>query len=136
SSQRRFAQLKARRPDLRFKELRGNVDTRLRRLDEGNYDALLLACAGLIRLGLQDRISLPIPTDEMLPAVGQGAIGIETRVDNLRVIEAVKNLEHEATRVACLAERSLLRNLGGGCQFPIAAHGVVQDSELRLDALV
>jgi hydroxymethylbilane synthase len=136
SSQRRFAQLKSMRPDLEFKELRGNVDTRLRKLDEGRYDALILACAGLSRLGLQDRIALRIPPDEMLPAVGQGAIGIETCLDNVPVVDVVIKLEHAQTRIACLAERALLRNLGGGCQFPIAAHGVVEGRQLRLDGLV
>jgi hydroxymethylbilane synthase len=136
SSQRRFAQLKSKRPDLEFKELRGNVDTRLRKLDDGQYDALILACAGLIRLGLEERIALRISADEMLPAVGQGAIGIETRTDNPTAIDAVQKLEDQETRIACLAERSLLRNLGGGCQFPIAAHAVVAGAELRLDALV
>jgi len=136
SSQRRFAQLKSKRSDLQFKELRGNVDTRLRKLDEGQYDALLLACAGLIRLGLESRIALHIPTTEMIPAVGQGAIGIETRADQSSVIEAVSRLEHVPTSIACRAERSLLRTLGGGCQFPIAAHGVVAGDELKLDGLV
>jgi hydroxymethylbilane synthase len=136
SSQRRFAQLKAKRPDLEFKELRGNVDTRLRKLDEGQYDALILACAGLKRLGLEGRIALHISAAEMLPAVGQGAIGIETRKDDVTAIEAVQKLEDRETRIACLAERSLLRNLGGGCQFPIAAHGVITGTELRLEALV
>jgi hydroxymethylbilane synthase len=136
SSQRRFAQLKARRPDIQFKEIRGNVDTRLRKLDEGDYDALLLASAGLIRLGLRDRIALHVPIKEMLPAVGQGAIGIETRADNEAAVEAVRKLQHGPTRIACLAERSLLRELGGGCQFPIAAHGMVQDNEIQLEALV
>ncbi|HEY6805938.1 MAG TPA: hydroxymethylbilane synthase [Pyrinomonadaceae bacterium] len=136
SSQRRFAQLKAKRPDIQFKEIRGNVDTRLRKLDDGNYDALILASAGLIRLGLRERIALHISIEEMLPAVGQGAIGIETRADNEVAVEAVRKLQHEPTRIACLAERSLLRQLGGGCQFPIAAHGMVQDNELQLEALV
>jgi hydroxymethylbilane synthase len=136
SSQRRFAQLKSKRPDLQFKEVRGNVDTRLKKLDEGQYDALLLACAGLVRLGLEDRIALHISTNEMIPAVGQGAIGIEARSDNMLAIEAVKECDHEPTRIACLAERSFLRTLGGGCQFPIAAHAIVEDDKLRLDGLV
>ena len=136
SSQRRLAQLRARRPDIIFKELRGNVDTRIRKLDEGQYDALILASAGLERLGLEHRISLHIPVEDMLPAVGQGAIAIETRVDDELVVSAVKKLDHHETRVACLAERELLRSLGGGCQFPIAAHAIVKNDRLQLEALV
>jgi hydroxymethylbilane synthase len=136
SSQRRLAQLRAKRPDVTVRDLRGNVDTRIRKLDEGQYDALILAAAGLRQLGLQNRISFAIPTDEMLPAVGQGAIAVETRSDDEFAIAAVRKLDHAGTRVACLAERSLLRSLGGGCQFPIAAHGVFTSEQLRLDALV
>ena len=136
SSQRRLAQLKSRRPDLVIKDLRGNVDTRIRKLDEGQYDALILASAGLKRLGLQHRISLAISIDEMLPAVGQGAIAIETRSDNELAVQSVRKLEHHETRLACLAERAFLRTLGGGCQFPIAAHGVVNGQELQLEGLV
>jgi len=136
SSQRRLAQLKSKRPDIVVNDLRGNVDTRIRKLDEGQYDALILASAGLLRLGLQDRISLAISTQEMLPAVGQGAIGIETRKENESAVEAVRKLEHRETRIACLAERALLRGLGGGCQLPIAAYAVVSGQELRLEALV
>ncbi|PYS72464.1 MAG: hydroxymethylbilane synthase [Acidobacteria bacterium] len=136
SSPRRLAQLKSLRPDLDVKDLRGNVDTRLRKLDEGEYDALLLASAGLIRLGLENRISLAIATDEMLPAVGQGAIAIETRAGDEFTTDKVSQLNHEATRIACLAERALLRTLGGGCQFPIAAHAVVDNGQLHLQGLV
>ncbi len=136
SSPRRLAQLKSRRPDVTVTDLRGNVDTRIRKLDEGQYDALILAAAGLERLGLQDRISLAISTEEMLPAVGQGAIAIETRADDTFVIDTVSKLDHLVTRIACLAERSLLRCLGGGCQFPIAAHAVVINHEVRLEGLV
>jgi hydroxymethylbilane synthase len=136
SSPRRLAQLKQLRPDLVFTELRGNVDTRLRKLDEGQYDALVLACAGLRRLGLENRISAAVPTDQMLPAVGQGAIGIETRTNDAETVAAVSKLDHKFTRLACIAERSLLRGLGGGCQLPIAAHAVVRDKQIRLDGLV
>jgi len=136
SSQRRLAQLKVLRPDIVVKDVRGNVDTRLRKLDEGQYDALILASAGLRRLGLQARISAAISTDEMLPAVGQGAVAIETRSDNEFAISMVSKLDHEETRIACLAERALLRTLGGGCQFPIAAHAVVYNRELRLEGVV
>jgi hydroxymethylbilane synthase len=136
SSQRRLAQLKALRRDVVVKDLRGNVDTRLRKLDEGQYDALILASAGLRRLGLQNRISVAISTAEMLPAVGQGAIAIETRAGNEVAVEIVTKLNHEETRYACIAERALLRRLGGGCQFPIAAHGVVNRRQLNLSGLV
>jgi len=136
SSPRRFAQLKHLRSDLVFKDLRGNVDTRLRKLDEGQYDALVLACAGLRRLGLEDRISAPLPASQMLPAVGQGALGIETRVDDADTIDAVSKLDHKFTRLACMAERAFLRSLGGGCQLPIAAYAVVREKRIRLDGLV
>ncbi|HLN99784.1 MAG TPA: hydroxymethylbilane synthase [Pyrinomonadaceae bacterium] len=136
SSPRRLAQLKYLRSDLSIKDLRGNVDTRLRKLDEGQYDALVLACAGLRRLGLADRISAPLPAAEMLPAVGQGALGLETRADDEAAIEAVRKLDHKFTRLACIAERAFLRALGGGCQLPIAAHAVVREKRIRLDGLV
>lgn len=136
SSPRRLAQLRHLRPDLEIKDLRGNVDTRLRKLDEGQYDAVILAAAGLNRLGLKQRISLPIPTNQMLPAVGQGAIGIETRAADESVRGIVNSLEHEETRIACIAERSLLRALGGGCLLPIAAHAMASGEELNIDGLV
>ncbi len=136
SSQRRLSQLKALRGDVVVTDLRGNVDTRIRKLDEGQYDAVILATAGLVRLGLQDRISARISVTEMLPAVGQGAVAIETRSDNEFAVEATQKLDHPHTRHACLAERSFLRSLGGGCQFPIAAHAIVDGDSLRLDGLV
>jgi hydroxymethylbilane synthase len=136
SSQRRLAQLKALRNDVLVRDLRGNVDTRIRKLDEGQYDAVILASAGLVRLGLQDRISARIAISEMLPAVGQGAIAIETRRLNEFAVENVSRLDHRETRLACLAERAFLRGLGGGCQFPIAAHAVLDGDVLQLDGLV
>ncbi len=136
SSPRRLAQLKHLRPDLNFKDLRGNVDTRLRKLDAGEYDAIILAVAGLRRLGLGHRINAAIAPSKMLPAVGQGALGIETRINDERTVGLVKLLEHAPTRAACTAERALLYALGGGCQVPIAAHAVVHDEHLRLEALV
>ena len=136
SSQRRLAQLRCWRDDLVIKDLRGNVDTRIRKLDEGQYDAVILASAGLVRLGLQDRISLRIPIDQMLPAVGQGAIAIETRSDDNFTREATRKLDHRETRLACLAERAFLRGLGGGCQLPIAGHARVEGELLKLDGLV
>lgn len=136
SSPRRLAQLKYLRPDLVIHDVRGNVDTRLRKLDEGQYDALLLACAGLRRLKLENRISAALTTQEMLPAVGQGALAIEVRKEDQLTIDIISRLDHKFTRVACVAERALLRVLGGGCQLPIAAHAVVREKRIRLDGLV
>src|ERR1044072_4635607 len=136
SSPRRLSQLKGQRGDVVVKDLRGNVDTRIRKLDEGQYDAVILATAGLVRLGLQERISARISVTEMLPAVGQGAVAIETLSDNAFAVEATSKLDHHFTRLACLAERSFLRSLGGGCQLPIAAHAVVDGESLKLDGLV
>jgi hydroxymethylbilane synthase len=136
SSPRRLSQLKHLRPRLTIKELRGNVDTRLRKLDAGEYDAVLLASAGLRRLGLAHRISSHIEIEEMLPAVGQGALAIETRSDDEETVSMLALLEDQQTRAACTAERALLRALGGGCQLPIAAHALVQDESLRLHGLV
>jgi hydroxymethylbilane synthase len=136
SSQRRLAQLKGLRRDVTVTDLRGNVDTRIRKLDEGQYDAVILASAGLLRLGLEDRISARIPITEMLPAVGQGAIAIETRSDDEFTVETTSKLDHHETRVACLAERAFLRGLGGGCQLPIAANATIDGDVLTLDGLV
>lgn len=136
SSQRRFSQLRALRDDLVVKDLRGNVDTRVRKLDEGQYDALILASAGLIRLGLRERISAAVSISEILPAVGQGAIAIETRDDDEVAIAATSKLNHRETELACRAERAFLRGLGGGCLFPIAAHAVVEGELLKIEGLV
>lgn len=137
SSLRRQAQLLARRPDLQLADLRGNVGTRLQRLAEGRYDAVILAAAGLVRLGFESRIVQRIPTDVMLPAVGQGALGIEIREQDAATREAVQVLAHHATWRACEAERAFLHGLGGGCQVPIAAHAVVDnEGRLRLRGLV
>jgi hydroxymethylbilane synthase len=136
SSPRRLAQLKHLRNDLVFKELRGNVDTRLRKLDDGEYDVLVLACAGLRRLGLENRISAALSSEQMLPSPGQGAIAIEARADDVDTIALIGRLEHKFTRLACSAERAFLRSLGGGCQLPIAAYAVVRDKKIRLHGLV
>lgn len=136
SSQRRLAQLKYLRRDVVVNDLRGNVDTRLRKLDEGQYDALILAAAGLRRLELGSRINALIPISEMVPAVGQGALAIETRASNDGVIEIARTLDHQPTHIACTAERAFLRALGGGCQLPIAGYAVDSDGQLLLEGLV
>lgn len=136
SSPRRLAQLKFLRRDVVCKELRGNVDTRVRKLDEGQYDGLVLAAAGLRRLGLDGRISALIRIDEMLPAVGQGALAVETRIDDPPTIEIVSALNHAPTETACLSERAFLRTLGGGCQLPIAAYAVASQNQLDLEGLI
>lgn len=136
SSPRRLAQLKHARGDLRITELRGNVDTRLRKLDEGGYDAIVLASAGLRRMNLHARISLAIPAAEMLPAIGQAALGIEARLDDEEARRLALALDDAATHRAVNAERSLLRHLGGGCQLPIAGFAETHDSQLYLRGLV
>ncbi|MDX9739859.1 MAG: hydroxymethylbilane synthase [Gammaproteobacteria bacterium] len=136
SSLRRQAQLQALRPDLRIVSLRGNVGTRLRRLDEGEYDAIILACAGLIRLGLGARIRQTLGPGICLPAIGQGAIGIECRSDDARVNELVAVLDHAPTHVCVTAERALNTRLEGGCQVPIAAHATLDGDRVHLAALV
>src|SRR6267378_3626617 len=118
SSLRRTSQLRRLRPDLEIESVRGNVDTRLRKLDEGQYTAIVLAAAGLTRLGWANRIAESLPPEVMCPAVGQGALAIETRVGD-NVCQA---LDHAATRAAVTAERAVLRSLGGGCLTPIGAH--------------
>jgi hydroxymethylbilane synthase len=136
SSLRRQAQLLAARPDLRITTLRGNVDTRLRRLDAGDMDAIVLACAGLIRLGLESRITARLDPAICLPAVAQGAIGIECRSADLRTLKLVTVLNHEATRIAVDAERAFAHRLGGSCQSPIAAHARLEARHLMLDGMV
>ncbi len=136
SSPRRAAQVRSTRTDLIVKELRGNVDTRLRKLDAGQYDAIILAAAGLKRLGLNNRINALLESHEMLPAVAQGALGIETCADDITTRELLAPLNNTCAWEECLAERSLLRGLGGGCQLPIAAHAELREKVLTLDALV
>jgi hydroxymethylbilane synthase len=136
SSLRRQAQLLAARPDLHVVTLRGNVDTRLRRLDAGDMDAIVLACAGLTRLGLESRITARLDPKICLPAVAQGVIGIECRGADSRTRELVTMLEHQDTRIAVDAERAFAHRLGGSCQSPIAAHARLDGQRLRLDGLV
>jgi hydroxymethylbilane synthase len=135
SSLRRAAQLRVVRPDLTIESVRGNLDTRLRKLDEGQYEAIVLAAAGLTRLGWADRIAEILQPDVMCPAVGQGALAIETRTEvAARGICAA--LDHGPTRAAVTAERAVLASLGGGCQVPIGAHAEIAGSALRLIAVV
>jgi hydroxymethylbilane synthase len=135
SSLRRAAQLRAARPDLTLESIRGNLDTRLRKLDEGQYGAIVLAAAGLKRLGWAERITGIFDPAVMCPAVGQGALAIETRAEG-GGREAASELDHFATRAAVTAERAVLRALGGGCQVPIGAHATVQAGELFVIAVV
>ncbi|HET9645138.1 MAG TPA: hydroxymethylbilane synthase [Burkholderiaceae bacterium] len=134
SSLRRVAQLKAMRPDLRVEPLRGNLDTRLRKLDEGRYDAIVLAAAGLKRLGLAHRIRRLFDVDEMIPAAGQGALGLEVRADQHPLRERLAGLVHRSTWLAVHAERAVSRALGGSCSMPLAAHARWQDATLVLRA--
>lgn len=136
SSLRRLAQLRHRFPQYTFKDVRGNLNTRLAKLDAGEYDALILAVAGLQRLGMSDRIHQIIPTDISLYAVGQGALGIECRTDDADVISLLKAIEHIPTRDRALAERAFLRELEGGCQVPIGVHTQLDGETLALTGLV
>lgn len=136
SSLRRAAQLRFLRRDIHIFPLRGNLDTRLKKLDEGNMDAIVLAAAGIRRLGLQERITEYLASDVMLPAAGQGALCIETRRDDHRINTLIKALDHKDTRMVVLGERAFLHRLGGSCQVPIAAHGSVQDEHYSLKGLV
>lgn len=136
SSLRRQCQLKAMRPDLVLKDLRGNVNTRLRKLDDSEYDAIILASAGLIRLEMAERIAEYIEPEVMLPANGQGAVGIECRTDDERVKQLLAPLEHHQTRVRVLAERAMNRKLEGGCQVPIGSFATLADDQITLTGLV
>ena len=136
SSLRRSAQLKRLRPDLRIKPLRGNLQTRLRKLREGALDAIVLAAAGLHRMGLGEQITEYFSSETLCPAVGQGALGIEARADDTKTWELLAALEDPWARVAVTVERALLQHLGGGCQVPIAASAHRQDDRLALTALV
>lgn len=136
SSLRRQCQLSARRPDLIIRSLRGNVGTRLGKLDAGEYDAIILAAAGLKRLGLEDRIRQAMPAEISLPAVGQGAVGIECRVDDAELITLLQALNHDDTAVCVRAERAMNTRLEGGCQVPIGSFAVLEDDQLWLRGLV
>jgi hydroxymethylbilane synthase len=135
-SLRRQAQLRHYRPDLDFRELRGNVDTRLRKVESGEYDAIVLSKAGLDRLGWSQKITEPISTDISLPAVGQGAIAIQSRVSDRDADEFLSKLDDLETRTAIIAERALLSALQGGCQVPLGAWARMERGELVMDAVV
>ena len=134
SSLRRVVQLLSVRPDLRIEPLRGNLDTRLRKLDEGGFDAIVLAAAGLMRLGLASRIRARFGPEEMIPAAGQGALGLEVREDNQALLEILTQTIHMPTFLSAHAERAVSRGLGGSCSMPLAAHAVWAGDRLQLDA--
>jgi hydroxymethylbilane synthase len=136
SSLRRQCQISARRPDLVIRSLRGNVGTRLGKLDAGEYDAIILAVAGLKRLGLEDRIRQAMPAEVSLPAVGQGAVGIECRLDDTTLIGLLQALNHDDTEVCVRAERAMNTRLEGGCQVPIGSFAVLEGDDLWLRGMV
>jgi len=136
SSLRRLAQLRHHFPHLSFKDVRGNLNTRLKKLDDGEYDALILAVAGLERLEMSDRIHQKLPPEVSLHAVGQGALGIECRGDDTEVLELLKAVEHQPTAQRCYAERSFLRELEGGCQVPIGVNTELEGTTLTLTGIV
>jgi hydroxymethylbilane synthase len=135
-SLRRAAQLRAWRADLEILDIRGNVETRIKKLDDGIYEAIVLAEAGLHRLGYLDRVAQKLPLHRLLPAVGQGALGLETRADDETTLKALSALNHAASQLAVTAERSLLAHLRGGCLAPVAAWCRMEDDKLRLEAKV
>ena len=136
SSLRRICQLLHLRPDLHITQLRGNVDTRLRKVAQGEFDAIILATAGVKRLGFADRITERLPVEISLPAIGQGAVGIECRVDDEFINSLLKKLNHEETSLCVKAERALLKKLEGGCQVPIAAYAKLTDGRIVIEGLV
>ncbi|MEH1825969.1 hydroxymethylbilane synthase [Nostoc sp. C052] len=136
SSLRRLAQLRHHFPHFTFKDVRGNLITRLAKLDAGEYDALILAAAGLERLGMSDRVHQILPKEISLHAVGQGALGIECRADDSELLSLLKAIEHPQTRDRCLAERSFLRSLEGGCQVPIGVNTEISGENLTLTGIV
>lgn len=136
SSLRRQCQLRARRPDLQLLDLRGNVNTRLGKLDRGNYDAIVLACAGLKRLGMASRITRALTPEELLPAIGQGVIGIECRLEDEPVKRLLEPLDHASTRLRVQAERAFNATLSGGCQAPVAGFSLLNNDLIELRGLV
>ncbi|MCI5142367.1 MAG: hydroxymethylbilane synthase, partial [Candidatus Electrothrix sp. ATG1] len=136
SSLRRKSQLACLRPDLEIKDLRGNLDTRLRKLDKGEYDAIILAGAGLNRLGMQERITALFTPDQMLPAIGQGSLGIELRMADTELLEGMQFLHHNDTAVTVAAERAFLLRLEGGCQVPIGGFATIDNDTITLTGLI
>ena len=136
SSLRRLAQLRNKYPHLNFKDIRGNVITRIEKLDAGEFDCIILAAAGLKRLGFESRIHQIIPNEISLHAVGQGALGIECKSDDKKVLEIINVLEDKPTSQRCIAERAFLRELEGGCQVPIGVNSSIQNEELYLTGMV
>ncbi len=134
SSLRRQVQIKRKRPDLRVETLRGNVDTRLRKLEEGLYDAIVLAYAGVKRMGFEERVSQVL--EDFIPAVGQGSLAIEIRQEDKRVYEAIAFLDHRESRIRAECERAFLRELQGGCQVPIGAYAWLEGEKLKLKAFI
>ncbi|HVL00861.1 MAG TPA: hydroxymethylbilane synthase [Dongiaceae bacterium] len=135
-SLRRQSQIRSRRPDLQILDLRGNVNSRLQKLDDGQFDAIILACAGLKRLGFESRIRAALPPELSLPAVGQGAVGIECRLDDTRTLQLLEPLRHADTTTRVLAERAMNNRLEGGCQVPIAGYAELQGDQIWLRGLV
>jgi hydroxymethylbilane synthase len=135
-SRRRTVQLLAMRPDLRVESIRGNVDTRIRKAESGEFDAVVLAAAGLERLGLADKAAQVFSRDEMLPAVGQAVLAVERRADDPEVREALDLIDHQDTRSAISAERAYLLRLGAGCRLPVAAYGLLESGRLRVRGLL
>jgi len=136
SSLRRQCQLRVVRSDLEIRDLRGNVGTRLARLDAGDYDAIVLACAGLKRLGMQERITRTLPPEQILPAIAQGVIGIECRTEDTRLLELLAPLNHHSTELRTLAERSMNATLAVGCQAPVAGYAEIHGNDISLCGLV
>ena len=136
SSLRRQAQLLAQRPDLRIKDIRGNVDTRIRKVAEGEYDAVVLAAAGITRLGLEENISQWLPTEIMLPAPGQAALGVQCRADDETTLELLQALSDPPTQKAVTAERAFLEALGGGCSLPVGALAQVDGDDISIEGIV
>lgn len=136
SSLRRKAQIQNLRPDLQISDVRGNLNTRMRKMHDEKFDALILAAAGVIRMGWSEEISEYLPIELSLPAVSQGAIGIECRADDKEILDLIKKVNDPTTEICVKAERALLRALEGGCQIPIAAHAVIENEEIYLKGLV
>jgi hydroxymethylbilane synthase len=134
-SVRRQSQILAIRPDLKVKDIRGNIDTRLNKLQDGTYDAIILACAGLNRLGFQDRISALLSFEQMLPAPGQGALALEARVSDSRITPIAAALNHAPTAIAVSAERSFLQRMGGGCNVPVAVYARFNGNLIEIEGL-